>query len=248
MRAQMLGAVGQRGLLELIGGHALERIGEIAQRFGDRRIEHSVRVGDVGLGTHRAELELVAREGEGARAVAVGVVALKIGQHHGAQIDDARRGVDARLAVHDHLDDLGELVAQEDRHDRRRGLVGAETVVVAAAGDAGAQEVLVLVHGLDHGGEEDDELQVLQRRVAGLEQVLVGGAERPVVVLAASVDALERLLVQEAHEVVAACDELHLLHHEQVVIHRGVELRVYGRELMLAGGDLVVLGLGRNAQ
>ncbi len=91
--------------------------------------------------------------------------------------------------------------------------------------------------------EEDDELQVLQRRVAGLEQVLVGGAERPVVVLAASVDALERLLVQQAHEVVAACDELHLLHHEEVVIHRGVELRVYGRELMLAGGDLVVLGL-----
>ena len=44
---------------------------------------------------------------------------------------------------------------------------------------------------------------VLQRRVAGLEQVLVGGAERPVVVLAASVGALERLLVQQAHQVVA---------------------------------------------
>ena len=156
--------------------------------------------------------------------------------------------MDARLAVHDHLDDLGELVAQEDGHDRRRRLVGAQAMIVAAARGTGAQEVLVLVHGLDHGGEEDDELQVLQRRVAGFEQVLVGGAERPVVVLAASVDALERLLVQQAHQVVAACDELHLLHHEEVVIHRGVELGVHGRELMLAGRDLVVLGLGRNAQ
>ena len=156
--------------------------------------------------------------------------------------------MDARLSVHDHLDDLGELVAQEDGHDRRRRLVGTQAMIVAAARGTGAQEVLVLVHGLDHGGEEDDELQVLQRRVAGLEQVLVGGAERPVVVLAASVYALERLLVQQAHQIVAACDELHLLHHEEVVIHRGVELRVYGRELMLAGRDLVVLGLGRNAQ
>ncbi|VWM24384.1 Uncharacterised protein [Collinsella intestinalis] len=46
----------------------------------------------------------------------------------------------------------------------------------------------------------------------------------------------------------AACDELHLLHHEEVVIHRGVELGVDGRELMLAGRDLVVLGLGRDAE
>ena len=121
-------------------------------------------------------------------------------------------------------------------------------MVVAAGGDGHAQQVLVLVHGLDHGGEEDDELQVLQRRVAGLEQVLVGGAERPVVVLAAPVDALEGLLVQQAHEVVAACDELHLLHDEQVVVHGLVELGEHRCELVLAGGDLVVLGLGRDAQ
>ena len=102
MRAQMLGAVGQRGLLELIGGHALERIGEIAQRFGDRRIEHSVRIGDVGLRSHGAEeLELVVREGEGARAVAVGVVLLKVGQDDRAEGERVGGGVDARLAVHD---------------------------------------------------------------------------------------------------------------------------------------------------
>ena len=91
MRAQMLGAVGQRGLLELIGGHALERIGEIARRFGDRRIEHSVRIGDVGLRSHGAELELVVRKRKGRGAVAVGGVLAQGGQH------DERQGAACRL-------------------------------------------------------------------------------------------------------------------------------------------------------
>ena len=58
--------------------------------------------------------------------------------------------MDRRLAVHDQLDCLGELVAQEDRHDRRGSLVSAKAVVVAATGHAGAQQVLVLVDVYNH--------------------------------------------------------------------------------------------------
>ena len=150
--------------------------------------------------------------------------------------------------VHQHLDDLGELIAQEDGHDRRRRLVGAQTVVVAAARDAGAQEILVLVDGLDDRSKEHHELQVLERGVAGVEEVFVGRTERPVVVLARTVDALERLLVQQAHQIVAAGDELHLLHHEEVVVNGLVELGIHGREFVLARRHLVVLRLGRDAQ
>ena len=57
----------------------------------------------------------------------------------------------------------------------------------------------ILVHGADDRGAEHQELRVLVRRVAGLEQVaLLGVAERPVDVLARAVDAGERLLVQQA--------------------------------------------------
>ena len=78
-------------------------------------------------------------------------------------------------ALLDLLDDVLEHVAQEDRDDRRRGLVGAQAVVVAGVGDGHAQQVAVLGDGADHGHQEDQELGVVVRRVAGLEQVVARG-------------------------------------------------------------------------
>ena len=71
-------------------------------------------------------------------------------------------------------------------------------MIVAGAGDAGAQQSLPPIDGAQHGRAEDQELHVVVRRVAGAEQVvaeLVG--QRPVVVLTGSVDARKRLLVQQ---------------------------------------------------
>ena len=101
---------------------------------------------------------------------------------------------------------------------------------------------------LDHRGEEDDELQVVERGVARIEQILGLGAKRPVVVLARTVDALKGLLVQQADQVVAGGDELHLLHHDQILVDGLVDLAIDRCELMLAGSNLVVLGLGGNAK
>ena len=192
--------------------------------------------------------ELVAREGEGRGAVAVRGVAQEVGQRGDAQVH-ALGLVDLRLLlVDERLHDLVELVAEEDRNDRRWRLVGAETVVVAGGGDAHAQQVGVLVDGGHERGKEDEELQVLARHRAGLQEVLAVGADGPVVVLARSVHVLEGLLVLEAGQAVARGQQLELLHREEVVVNGERPLLEDRRKLMLAGGDLVVLGLDRHAE
>ena len=66
-----------------------------------------------------------------------------------------------------------------------------------------AQQVLIVVHGLDDRAEEEQELGVLARGLAGVEEVdaRVGG-HGPVVVLAGAVHALEGLFVEQADEAV----------------------------------------------
>jgi hypothetical protein len=142
-----------------------------------------------------------------------------------------------------------ELVAEEDRDDRRRRLVRAEAVVLARVGHRGAQERLVLVDGRDDRRAEEQEPQVRRRVVARLEQVLPGvGAHRPVVVLARAVDAGERLLVQQAHQAVAARDVLQDLHRQLLVVRADVRVLEDRRELVLVRRDLVVARLDRHAE
>ena len=66
-------------------------------------------------------------------------------------------------ALLDLLEDVGEHVAEEDREDRRRRFVRAEPVIVAGAGDAGAQQPLPLVDGADDRRAEHQELHVVVR-------------------------------------------------------------------------------------
>ena len=75
------------------------------------------------------------------------------------------------LSVGDRVDDLREHAAHEHRDDRRRRFVRAEAMLVARRADAGAQQARVLVHGAQHRREEDEEANVLMRRLARLEQV-----------------------------------------------------------------------------
>ena len=122
-------------------------------------------------------------------------------------------------------------------------------MILAGRGDRGPQQPLVLVDRLDDGRAEEQELQVLVRRVAGLEQVLaIVGAHRPVVVLARAVDARERLLVQQADQPVAAGDVLHHLHGQLLVVGADVGVLEDRRDLVLGRGDLVVAGLDRDAE
>jgi len=99
------------------------------------------------------------------------------------------------------LDDFVEHVAQVDRDDGGRSFVGAETMVVAGRSDGSAEQALVEVDGADHRGAEGEELGVLVRVVAGLEEVADAGAtDGPVDVLTGTVNAREGLLGEEADE------------------------------------------------
>ena len=226
----------------------LELVGKLPELLGDRRVYSNVRGGDGRRRAGHAELELVAREGKGRGAVAVRSV-----------LGEARQGVDADLeelllldvaggVVLDGLEYAGELLAEEHR-DYRRGRFGrAETVVVARAGYGDAQQVLIVVRGLDDGAEEEQELRVLARGLAGIEKIdaRVGG-KRPVVVLAGAVDALEGLFAQQADEPVLFGGLLHDVHDELVVVRGDVGRVIYAGELVLGGSGLIVLGPGRDA-
>ena len=120
-------------------------------------------------------------------------------------------------------------------------------MVVARTCDGETEKILIVVDSLDDCHQKEHELTVFGGRGAGIEEIEPRiRAHRPVVVLARAVDALEGLLVQQADEAVAGSDLLHHLHRELVLIGRNVDGRENGRELVLCGGDFVVLGLGED--
>ena len=73
---------------------------------------------------------------------------------------------------HDLLHNILELIAEEDGDNGGRRLVRAEAVVIADAGCGHAQQVRMAVDGLDDAREHQQELQILVRRLARVEQVL----------------------------------------------------------------------------
>ena len=96
---------------------------------------------------------------------------------------------------------------------------------------------------------EGDEAQVLFLRLAGGHQQDASvRAQRPVVVLARAVDALEGLLVQQDAEAVRAGHLAHQRHDEHVVVHGQVAFLEDGCQLKLVGSHLVVARLQRDAQ
>ena len=122
-------------------------------------------------------------------------------------------------------------------------------MVVPGGRHGHAQQRLVVVDGLYHGAQEQKELGVLIRGIAGVEEVharirLYG----PVVVFAAAVDAVERFLVEQAHHSVFPRDLLHYLHRQLIVVGSDVRSLEYRRQLMLGRSGFVVLCLGQHAQ
>ena len=236
-----------QGAVEIL--RRLEAVGELPQLLGHDRIERHVRPGDRLRRAGHTELELVARERERRRAVAVGRVLRKPGQHAHAHLEGLLFAADEFLLVGDGLQNGVKLVADVDGHDGRRGLVRAEAVVVAGPGDRHAQKILIVVDGLQHRAQKQQKLRVLPRRVARLEKILAGiRRERPVVVLAGAVHAGEGLFVQKALHAVLAGDAAHQLHRELVVVGGDVHGAEHRRKLVLTGGDLVVLGLRDDAE
>ena len=227
----------------------VELVGELLERVGDGRVEDRLRPVDRSGRADRAELELVAGEGERRGPVAVRGVGGQDRQRRHPELEIVavlRRGGRSLFELADDVDQLG---AQEDRHDRRRRLVGAQPVVVARVGDARPEQVGMDVDAADDGQQEREELGVGVRVVARVEEVLaVVRGHRPVVVLARAVDPRERLLVDQEHQAVMLRDAAHQAHDDHVVVRADRGGLVDRRHLELAGRDLVVAGLGRDAE
>ncbi len=67
---------------------------------------------------------------------------------------DRLLGTIIRCIILKRLQDFGQFVAQEDRDNSRRCLVGAQTVIVLSGCDRQTKKVLIAVHSLDDGAEE----------------------------------------------------------------------------------------------
>ena len=104
------------------------------------------------------------------------------------------------------------------------------------------------MHGAQHRGAEDEELDVLVRRLARAEQVGAGVvAHAPVQVLARTVDARERLLVQQARQSELRRDPLHHLHRDHLMVGGEVRVLEDRRDFILARRHFVVARLDRHA-
>ncbi len=152
-------------------------------------------------------------------------------------------------SLFDLLDDVLKHVAEEDRDDRGRSFVGPQPVVVGRGGDGDPEQVAVTGDRADDGGQEEEELGVLVRGFARLEQVVpLVVRHRPVQVLARSVDPGERLLVEQHLQAVAAGDALEGLHDQHVVVGGDVGVLEQGGDFILGRGHFVVPRLDRHAQ
>src|SRR5690625_6239318 len=63
------------------------------------------------------------------------------------------------------IENIGELPAEEDGHDGRRCFGGAQPVVVPCRRNRRAEQILMPVHGTEHGGAEEQKDDVLVRGV-----------------------------------------------------------------------------------
>ena len=96
------------------------------------------------------------------------------------------------------------------------------------------EQILIIVHRLYDGYEEQQELSVFMGRFARGEKVHPGiGSYGPVVVLAASVYPGEGFFVQQAYQAMLGGHLLHYFHGKLVMVGCDVRGGVYWRKLML---------------
>ena len=111
----------------------------------------------------------------------------------------------------------------------------------------------MLVNSLQESAEDQKKPEIFMRRLAGIEQVLsidgrttAGHHQRPVVVLAAAVDARVRLLVEQYREVMPGRDLPQDFHVELVMVRSDVGFFENGSELELAGSYFIMTGNARS--
>ena len=182
------------GILEQFGKRLikirclLQHIGKLTEALGNRGVQHDVGHGNILRRANHTELELVARKGKGRGAVSVSRILAEGRQRRNAKVHNAGLCILAALTVNDRVDDLGDVLADKDRNDRRGCFALTQAVIVACVRNRDAKQILIIVHRLDDSGKDQEELDVLGRGLAGIKQIFASiGAKRPVVMLTRAV-------------------------------------------------------------
>ena len=226
----------------------LELFRNHVERFGHDGVQNHVRLGAALAGTRSAEFELVAGERKRRSPIAVGSVAREGRKHVGtdAECTGLLRGLGH--ALFNLFNHVHQLIAKEHGDNCRRSFVRTEAVIVARTRNRHAEQVGVSVDGVDDGAKRGEEHGILVRVLARVEQVALAVRERPVVVLAGTVHAGERLFVQQAHETILVGHVAEHFHNHHVVVASEVHFLEHRGEFELRGRDFVVAGLRRNAE
>ena len=145
--------------------------------MGDRRIKNNHSRSTIGRRTDCSEFKTISGESKRRSTVAVGGVLRDRRKNSSAQIHLGLVNVGVLRTGLDGIKDRLQLIADEHGDDSRRRLVRAQTVIVACGCNRDAEQILILVNSLDNSGQEQDELGVLARVLARLEQVLARSVE-----------------------------------------------------------------------
>ena len=151
--------------------------------------------------------------------------------------------------MQDALEHLGKGRAGENGHDGRRGFAAAQTPGVIQRADGAHQQEVVVADRLRDSRIKSQELQVLGRGLARRKQVDARiGLHGPVAVLAAAVDPVEGLFVEDDLQVVLFRNLVHNDHQQHILVNRPGRLTEDRRTLELIGSHLVMTGGKLDAQ
>ena len=121
-------------------------------------------------------------------------------------------------------------------------------MVVAEAGGRRPQDVAVCVQRVDDGGQDCQEDGVFRRIAAWIQQVALSVGDAPVVMLAGTVDARERLFMEQADQPVAVRRLPQDFHDQHVVVNGQVQILEDRRQFELRGSHFVMTRFSGNAE
>ena len=169
------------------------------QLAGDNRVQRGHRRRASGGTADGTKFEAVVGERKRGGSISVGLIFFDRGDFGQFQIDHILFDVLARrqpLRLEPGQDRF-ERRADENGDNGGRRLVGAQPVIVTLTGDAGPQQVVVVVDRLDHIDKESQEGKVRAGVVPGDKQVLaVAGRQGPIVVLSVPIQPGKRLFIK----------------------------------------------------
>ena len=137
------------------------------------------------------------------------------------------------------------LLTEEHGDNGRRSLICPQPVIISHIRGRLTKQISMNIHRLHNTGKHKQELNVFIRRITRIEHInTIICRERPVVVLARTVDARKWLLVQQTCHAMMLCHSPHCLHDKLIVIHSNVGCLIDRRKLMLCRSNFIMLRLG----